>query len=82
LNTVYLTIDLEEITVIEINKRTAKFTELKPYDFTAKANDFMEICEWTNGEGVDVTIESNGHQQFSLTWTQWEALQALIAYKE
>ena len=68
--------------MIEINNRTAKFTELKPYDFTAGESDFMEVCEWTNGEGVDVTISSTGEQQFSLTWGQWQALQALIAYKE
>ena len=68
--------------MIEINERTAKFTYLKPYDHTAKDNDYMEVCEWSNGEGVDVTIDSNGDQRFSLTWGQWEALQALIAYKE
>jgi len=68
--------------MIEINERTAKFTLLKPYDHTAKDNDYMEVCEWSNGEGVDVTIDSNGDQRFSLTWGQWEALQALIAYKE
>ena len=68
--------------MIEINERTAKFTELKPYDFTAKENDYIEVCEWSNGEGVDVNISSNGDQRFSLTWGQWEALNALIAYKE
>lgn len=68
--------------MIEINERTAKFTELKPYDFTAKDHDYMEVCEWSNGEGVDVNISSNGDQRFSLTWGQWEALNALIAYKE
>ena len=68
--------------MIEINERTAKFTELKPYDMFAKPDDYMEVCEWSNGEGVDVNINSNGDQRFSLTWGQWEALNALIAYKE
>lgn len=68
--------------MIEINKRIAKFTELKPYDFTATPDDYVEVCEWSNGEGVDVHINSNGEQRFSLTWGQWEALQALVAYKE
>jgi threonine dehydrogenase-like Zn-dependent dehydrogenase len=67
---------------IKVSERRAVFAELKPYCFHAGENDFIEVTEWTNGEGVDVTIESNGHQQFSLTWGQWEALQALIAYKE
>ena len=68
--------------MIEINERTAKFTELKPYDHAAKDNDYMEVCEWSNGGGFDVTLSSHGDQLFSLTWGQWEALQALVAYKE
>ena len=68
--------------MIEINQRTAKFTELKPYDHTAKDNDYIEVCEWSNGEGVDVNINSNGEQRFSLTWGQYEALQSLVTYKE
>ena len=59
-------------------ERKAKFTELKPYDIFAKEHDFMEVCEWNNGEGFDVT---KNEQQFSLTWGQWECLQALIAFK-
>jgi len=38
----------------------------------------MEVCEWNNGEGFDVT---KNEQQFSLTWGQWECLQALVAFK-
>ena len=59
-------------------ERKARFTELKPYDIFAKEHDFMEVCEWNNGEGFDVT---KNEQQFSLTWGQWECLQALVAFK-
>ena len=59
-------------------ERKARFTELKPYDHTAKEHDFMEVCEWHNGEGFDFT---HNERQFSLTWGQWECLQALIAFK-
>ena len=59
-------------------ERKARFTELKPYDILAKEHDFMEVCEWHNGEGFDVTINE---QQFSLTWGQWECLQALVTFK-
>ena len=59
-------------------ERKARFTELKPYDVLAKEHDFMEVCEWHNGEGFDVT---KNEQQFSLTWGQWECLQALVAFK-
>ena len=68
--------------MIGISERTAKFTELKPYCVMAEDNGYMEVCEWSNGEGFDVTLNSHGEQRFSLTWGQWEALQALVAYKE
>jgi hypothetical protein len=38
----------------------------------------MEVCEWHNGEGFDVTVND---QVTSITWGQWECLQALVAYK-
>jgi hypothetical protein len=63
---------------MEQYERKARFTELKPYDILAKEHDFMEVCEWNNGEGFDVT---KNEQQFSLTWGQWECLQALVAFK-
>ena len=68
---------------IEIKQRKAKFTELKPYDHFADESDYMEVTEWTNGEGFDVTtIIAKHNQTISLTYGQWEALQALVAYKE
>ena len=58
--------------------RTTKFTELKPYDHLAKEHDFMEVTEWHNGEGFDVTTSD---KQFQLTWGEFEALQALVHFK-
>jgi hypothetical protein len=63
---------------VEVYQRQARFTELRPYDHTAKEHDFMEVCEWHNGEGFDVTVND---QVTSITWGQWECLQALVAYK-
>lgn len=60
-------------------QRNTKFTELKPYDHLAKESDFMELTEWHNGEGFDVTVGDNRH--FSLTWGEFEALQALAHYR-
>lgn len=68
--------------MIKVDKRTAKFTELKPYDYFAKEDDFVEVTEWTNGEGFDVHISSRNSQVFSLTWGEWDALHAVVAYKE
>jgi len=59
-------------------QRSAKFTELKKYDHFAKDDDFMEVCEWWNGEGFDVTL---GDNHFSLTYGQFEALTALVHYR-
>ena len=65
-------VDMKEYT------RTAKFTELKNYDHLAKDNDYMEVTEWHNGEGFDVTTDD---KQFQLTWGEFEALQALVHHK-
>ena len=64
---------------METYQRPARFTELRPYDHFAKEGDFMEVCEWHNGEGFDVTIGTS--QQFSLTHGQWECLQTLVNYR-
>jgi hypothetical protein len=64
---------------MEQYERKAKFSQLRPYDFFAKEDDFMEVCEWKNGEGFDVTINN---KLFSLTWGQLECLQVLVNYKE
>ena len=66
---------------MEQYQRSARFTELRPYDVFAKADDFMEVCEWHNGEGFDVTIGANTTQHFSLTHGQWDCLQALVNYR-
>ena len=65
--------------MIESYNRKTKFMELKPYCHHAKDYDFMEVTEWHNGEGFDVTI---GKKIVTFTWGEWEALQALVAYKE
>ena len=72
---------------IKTYERKTKFAELGAWPGGAwchmsKPHDFIEVTEWHNGEGVDVCINSSSEQRFSLTWGQWEALQALVAYKE
>ena len=63
---------------IDTYNRKARFAELKPYDQFSDEDDFMEVCEWHNGEGFDVTIDN---RQFQLTWGQWECLQVLVNFK-
>lgn len=66
--------------MIESHTRKAKFMNLKSYCHHSKEHDYMEVTEWSNGEGVDVNIDDKKH--FSLTWGEYEALQVLINYKE
>lgn len=61
----------------EISKRRAIFAELKPFCIMAKPNDFIEITEWTNGEGISVNIDSAQVRNFDITWGELEALTAL-----
>lgn len=66
--------------MIETSTRKAKYTELKPYCHHSKEHDYMEVTEWSNGEGFDININDKKH--LSLSWGEYEALQALVAYRE
>jgi hypothetical protein len=37
--------------MIEVNKRKAVFSEIKGYCCHAGDNDYMEVTQWSNGEG-------------------------------
>jgi hypothetical protein len=50
--------------------------DLKPYDYFAKENDYIEITEWSNGEGFDVDI--NARERFSLTHGEFKAVKKLL----
>lgn len=63
---------------IEVYNRKARFAELQPYDAFADLNSFMEVCEWHNGEGFDVTLDN---RHFGFTWGQWECLSVLVNFK-
>ena len=54
-----------------------KTIDLKEYCHFAKEDDMMEITEWSNGEGVDVVINSStdrGKIEFNLTFGEWDCL--------
>lgn len=66
---------------IDINFRKSAFVELEGLCLMSNkdSHDFMEVTEWSNGEGYDVTINaSNQEQMFHLTWGQFRALKKLI----
>lgn len=63
--------------IISYNRRTV-FTELKPFCYFAKDDGFIEVTEWKNGEGFDVSIGSVRDESFKLTWGEFKALKKLI----
>lgn len=68
---------------IEVSKRRAVFAELKPYCTHSGKHDYMEVTEWSNGEGYDVVISHKGGvESFAITHGGWELLQVLMNYRE
>lgn len=65
---------------MEIKNRKSITDRLNTYDYLAeKDSDFIEITEWTNGEGVDINIGSNNETKFiSITYGELEAINYLV----
>lgn len=55
------------------NKKSAS-DDLKKYDYLSKEDDFIEVTEWFNGEGISVTINTT---TFELTFGQLDAINYL-----
>ena len=60
---------------MEFNNRKSISDKLKKYDYLAKDNDFIEVIEWTNGEGYDISIND---KIISLTRGQIDAINYLV----
>ena len=74
-----------KIQKVEVSNRKAAFADLKDFcTFSVgperkDKGDFLEVTEWTNGEGYDIHISDvSGERQFHLTWGQVKALKACI----
>ncbi len=63
---------------IERSKRNSIFVPLQ--DAWHKEHDFVEVTEWTNGEGWDITISDD--KQISLHHTEFAVIKELIALLE
>lgn len=59
---------------MEIVNRKSINDNLKKYDYLAKDDDFIEVTEWVNGEGYDITIND---KIISLTAGKLEAINYL-----
>lgn len=66
---------------MELNKRKTISDKLKKYCyFSNDDDDFIEVTEWTNGEGFDVNIytKNNKDKLFSLTHGELDAINYLV----
>lgn len=59
---------------MDIVSRKSINDNLRKYDYLAKENSFIEVTEWGNGEGYDITIDD---KVISLTIGQLDAIQYL-----
>jgi len=67
---------------IEVNNRRAVFAELKDYCMHSGDHDYMEVTQWSNGEGFDIIIDrKRGMERFSLSYGEWDLLQVLMNWK-
>jgi hypothetical protein len=67
---------------IEVSKRKSVFSEIGKYCHFSSDGDYIEVVEWSNSEGVDITIErKRAVERFALTLGEWELLQVLMNWK-
>lgn len=60
---------------MEFAKRKSVHDDLNKYCVLAKDPGFIEVTEWTNGEGWDITIND---KVISLMWGELEAINYLV----
>lgn len=65
---------------MKIEQRKTVYDDLNKYCIYAGDNDYIEVTEWTNGDGYDIDV--NGEKKISLTHGELEAIQFLITYLE
>ena len=64
---------------LEKHTRKSISAGLKEFDFLAKEDDFIEITEWTNGEGYDINISCrNGEKYIAITRGEFDAIKQII----
>ena len=64
---------------MNLGDRKSVSGDLNKYDILAKKDDFIEVTEWTNGEGWDISINET---QFHLTRGELDAINYLTKVLE
>lgn len=64
---------------MEKNTRKSIMENMKVFSPGCGEHDYIEVTEWANGEGWDITIEyASEVKRFSLHWDELDALKHLI----
>ena len=64
---------------METSKRKSVSEKLKVFNPSSKEESFIEVTEWTNGEGWDISIDD---RSFSLHMDELDAIIYLTKYIE
>lgn len=62
---------------LKIEYRKSVYSDLNAFDYLAKKDDFIEVTQWTNGEGWDISINE---KITSLTIGQLDAINFLTKF--
>jgi hypothetical protein len=60
---------------MEFNERTSVKDDLRKYDHLANKDSIIQVTQWANGEGWDISIDDE--PVISLTWGQLDAINYL-----
>jgi hypothetical protein len=63
---------------MKFQQRQSVYTNLKQYCHMAKPDAIVEVCEWINGEGWDISFDN---KIISLTYGELEAINVLTKVK-
>lgn len=62
---------------MEFVNRKSVHDDLKKYAYLSKDSGYVEVTEWVNGEGIDVTIENGDTKLISLAYGELDAINYL-----
>ena len=63
---------------LKINETSRKSVNVELNDTWHNHGDFIEVTEWANGEGFDITLSTGQH--ISLHETEWVAIKKLVKH--
>lgn len=61
--------------MVEFSERTSVKDDLRKYDHLANKDSIIQVTQWANGEGWDISIDDE--PVISLTWGQLDAINYL-----